>query len=88
MLDALQPEVSFLLAQGRFHLTLSGYQRATAKDNASRAAKNATALTIGAWASEVGVHCVSWCKSIRRAGLLASGSASGLVRLDCVQGVE
>jgi transcription factor C subunit 6 len=63
-------------------------QRASGKDNASKTQKNSTALTIGAWRPEVGIHCVSWCKSIRRAGLLASGSASGLVRIDFVSAVE
>jgi transcription factor C subunit 6 len=40
----------------------------------------------GAWPGHVGVHCVAWHPSLRRAPLLASGTASGLARVDWVEG--
>jgi transcription factor C subunit 6 len=40
----------------------------------------------GAWPGHVAVHCVAWHPSLRRAPLLASGTASGLARVDWVEG--
>ncbi|MBW0473170.1 hypothetical protein O181_012885 [Austropuccinia psidii MF-1] len=34
----------------------------------------------------VAVQCVSWCSSLKRASILASGMACGLVRIDSVEG--
>lgn len=41
---------------------------------------------VGIWPAIVAVHCASWCPSIRRASVLASGMACGLVRVDAVGG--
>ncbi|KAG0143638.1 hypothetical protein CROQUDRAFT_109056 [Cronartium quercuum f. sp. fusiforme G11] len=41
---------------------------------------------VGIWPGIVAIHCVSWCPSIRRASILASGMACGLVRVDSVGG--
>lgn len=45
---------------------------------------NARRMTSSAWAPEIGVLCASWNSTcgIGRAGLLASGMACGLARLD------
>ena len=42
----------------------------------------------GEWSPHVGVHCVSWQNGggIGRAGLLASGTASGQGRVDVIEG--
>ncbi|KAG9122586.1 hypothetical protein FRC07_000974 [Ceratobasidium sp. 392] len=42
----------------------------------------------GTWAPEIGIHCASWqpCR-LAQAGVLASGGASGLVRIDVLKGV-
>lgn len=40
----------------------------------------------GGWAECVGVHRVAWNRSIRRACMLASGTASGLARIDWIEG--
>jgi transcription factor C subunit 6 len=40
----------------------------------------------GAWPGHVAIHCVAWHPSLRRAPLLASGTASGLARVDWVEG--
>lgn len=37
-----------------------------------------------AWPPQVAINRVAWCRSLRRAQLLASGTASGLVRVDIV----
>ncbi|CAH7687459.1 hypothetical protein PPACK8108_LOCUS22243 [Phakopsora pachyrhizi] len=41
---------------------------------------------IGTYPPIVGVHCLSWCPSIRRGTVLASGMGCGLVRIDSVEG--
>lgn len=41
---------------------------------------------VGIWPALVAVQCVTWCPSIRRASVLASGMACGLVRIDAVEG--
>ncbi|KNE92412.1 hypothetical protein PSTG_14189 [Puccinia striiformis f. sp. tritici PST-78] len=56
----------------------------TEKKKADQPAQSAS--SIGAFASIVSVHCLSWNKSITRGSLLASGMGSGLVRIDSVEG--
>ena len=46
----------------------------------------ADALSSIAWPPEVGVNRVAWSRSLRRAHLLASGMACGLVRVDITTG--
>ncbi|KAG8743752.1 hypothetical protein FRC10_011472 [Ceratobasidium sp. 414] len=42
----------------------------------------------GTWATEIGIHCACWqpCR-LAQAGVLASGGASGLVRIDVLKGL-
>ncbi|KAG8713104.1 hypothetical protein FRC08_013681 [Ceratobasidium sp. 394] len=42
----------------------------------------------GTWSTEIGIHCACWqpCR-LAQAGVLASGGASGLVRIDVLQGL-
>ncbi|ORY81743.1 WD40-repeat-containing domain protein [Leucosporidium creatinivorum] len=49
-------------------------------------AKNDYAAITGAWAPEINVSRVCWHPSLNRACLLASGTVSGLVRVDWVEG--
>ncbi|KAA1082420.1 hypothetical protein PGT21_002601 [Puccinia graminis f. sp. tritici] len=56
----------------------------TEKKKADQPAQSAS--SIGAYASVVGVHCLSWNKSITRGSVLASGMGCGLVRVDLVEG--
>ena len=46
----------------------------------------ADTLSSLAWPPEVAVNRVAWSKSLRRAHLLASGMACGLVRVDITTG--
>ncbi|KAG8683719.1 hypothetical protein FRC09_015895, partial [Ceratobasidium sp. 395] len=42
----------------------------------------------GTWAPEIGIHCACWQPSrLAQAGVLASGGASGLVRIDVLRGM-
>lgn len=43
-------------------------------------------LATASWSPEVSVNRVAWHKSLRRAHLLASGMACGLVRVDVTTG--
>lgn len=60
---------------------LSKHKDATARTNAIRG-------QVVAWEPEIGVLCARWnsANGIGRAGLLASGMACGLVRIDFVEG--
>ncbi|PLW12360.1 hypothetical protein PCASD_22823 [Puccinia coronata f. sp. avenae] len=58
--------------------------KAAEKKKVEQPAQSASA--IGAYGSIVGVHCLSWNKSITRATALASGMGCGLVRVDFVEG--
>ncbi|QRV99561.1 WD domain, G-beta repeat protein [Ceratobasidium sp. AG-Ba] len=43
----------------------------------------------GTWHRDVGIHCASWQPSrLAQAGVLASGGASGLVRIDILKGLQ
>lgn len=63
-----------------------------AKDSSRKVGKPRTGQVaqinspVGIWPPIVAVHCVSWCPSIRRATILASGTGCGLVRVDAVEG--
>ncbi|KAH9820698.1 hypothetical protein DFH28DRAFT_1121041 [Melampsora americana] len=63
-----------------------------AKDSSRKGGKPRTGQVaqtnspVGIWPPIVAVHCVSWCPSIRRATILASGTGCGLVRVDAVEG--
>lgn len=95
MLDNLYPEVSLLVCTPVFSSNLlqkywSGQPKTLgSKREAPKAAHVPGAMSIepaGATVPEIGIHCASWSKCLRRASMLASGGAAGLVRIDFTAG--
>lgn len=95
MLDNLYPEVSLPLAHLFFADSLqywSGQPKTLgSKREAPKTARMTGAMAIepaGATLPEIGIHCASWSKSLRRAAVIATGGAAGLVRIDLTAGAS
>ncbi|EGG01829.1 uncharacterized protein MELLADRAFT_66816 [Melampsora larici-populina 98AG31] len=92
MLDNIQPDPRSNDGTAVVNEVIAKPKSNKAKDSSRKGGKPRTGQVaqtnspVGIWPPIVAVHCVSWCPSIRRATILASGTGCGLVRVDAVEG--
>lgn len=94
MLDNIYPEVSHLHNVAARVDAIHQYWPGSTKSVNGKAKKKASSPPPGAMnvdlaaaqVPEIAVHCATWSKSIRRAAVVASGAACGLVRIDMTEG--
>lgn len=97
MVDNIKYEVSSPLLSCHPSLINSSQQRSTLEAHRKTKGKHAKTperydplddRSIRGWSPEVGIYRVAWCPSLRRSGLLVSGSACGIGRIDWVLGTH
>lgn len=84
MLDNLMPQFAPSFDPGRQVLRVEDPDEEADADEARFAYDEQTQSML--WPAQQACHTVAWHPSIRRAGLLASGLACGLVRVDVLEG--